>query len=213
MVGMFHEARSGRRYPLIEPDVSEVEMDIEQIKQLTLEFGQGWGFAHACRVHKLVDLIGAEMEYDREALPYAVYLHDWGAFPNYVQPGVDHALRSRQIAETEILPQTQLSIAAQAMVAEAIELHDYRDKRPHTSMESLLLREADWLDMLGMIGVARELAWGPNNLQKCYDRIVARRAGIQGRLTLPKAKALAEVRIARMGDILELLQEESFGIL
>jgi uncharacterized protein len=188
-------------------------MDIEQIKLLTLEFGQGWGFDHACRVQKLVDLIGSEMEYDKDALAYAVYLHDWGAFPEYAQPGVDHALRSRQIAETEILPQTHLSVAAQAIVAEAIERHDYRDRRPHTSVESLLLREADWLDMLGMIGVAREFAWGPNNLQQCYDRIVARRAGIQGRLTIPRAKELAELRLARMGNLLEWLQEESFGFL
>jgi hypothetical protein len=99
------------------------------------------------------------------------------------------------------------------MVAEAIELHDYRDRRPHTSIESLLLREADWLDMLGVIGVARELAWGPNNLQQCYDRVVARRAGIQGRLTIPKAQELAELRIERMDNVLAILREESFGIL
>lgn len=98
-------------------------------------------------------------------------------------------------------------------MAEAIDLHDYRGPRPHPSVESLLLREADWLDMLGVIGVARELAWGPNNLQKCDERTAARRAGIQGRLTIPKAKALAEVRLARMETILAWLQEESFGIL
>jgi uncharacterized protein len=188
-------------------------MDLEQIKQATLEFGQGWGFAHASRVQKLTEIIGADLAYDREALTYAVYLHDWGAFPPHAQPGVEHALRSRQIAEAEILPYTRLSIAAQAVVAEAIELHDYRDGRPHTSVESLLLREADWLDMLGVIGVAREFAWGPNNLQKCVERIAARRAGIEGRLTIPKAKALAEVRLARMETTLALLQEESFGIL
>ena len=188
-------------------------MDLAQIKQATAELGQGWGFAHATRVLKLIDIIGAELTYDRHALPYAVYLHDWGAFPKYFQPGVDHALRSRQIAETEILPATNLPAAAQVVVAEAIELHDYRDARPHTSIESLLLREADWLDMLGTIGIVREFAWGPNNLQTCYDRILARRAGIQGRLTLPKAQELAELRIARMGKVLQILQEESFGIL
>ena len=188
-------------------------MDLEQIKQSTLELGQGWGFAHATRVQKLIDLIGAELVYDKDVLPYAVYLHDWGAFPKYARPGLDHARRSRQIAETEILPNTHLSVAAQAIVADAIELHDYRDRRPHTSIESLLLREADWLDMLGVIGISREFAWGPNNLQKCYERILARRAGIQGRLTIPKAQELAELRIARMGNMLELLQEESFGIL
>jgi len=188
-------------------------MDLEQIKQSTLELGQGWGFAHATRVLKLIEIIGVGLEYDKEALSYAVYLHDWGAFPKYAQPGMDHALRSRQVAETEVLPATCLSTAAQAVVAEAIELHDFRDKRPHTSIESLLLREADWLDMLGVIGVARVFAWGPNNLQTCYDRSLARITGIQGRLTIPKAQELAEQRIARMKQMLQLLEEESFGIL
>lgn len=193
--------------------MTRTTMDLSQIKQATAELGQGWGFTHATRVLKLVEIIGAELTYDREALPYAVYLHDWGAFPTYYQPGVDHALRSRQVVETEILPATPLSPAAQTVVADAIELHDYRDLRPHTTIESLLLREADWLDMLGVIGIAREFAWGPNNLQTCYERILARRAGIQGRLTLPKAQELAERRIARMEHVLQLLQEESFGVL
>ncbi len=188
-------------------------IDLPTIKQMTVELGQGWGFAHATRVLKLVEMIGADLTYDREAMSYAVYLHDWGAFPQYYQPGVDHALRSRQVAEREILPATPLFPTAQLVVAEAIELHDYRDQRPHTTTESLLLREADWLDMLGVIGIAREFAWGPNNLQTCYERILSRRAGIQGRLTLPKAQALAQQRIDRMEHVLHLLQEESFGVL
>jgi uncharacterized protein len=188
-------------------------VNLEQIQQATRELGQGWGYPHAARVAQLAALVGADLHYDREAFAYAVYLHDWGAFPTYFQPGVDHALRSRQVAETEILPQTTLAPAVQALIAEAIELHDYRDPRPHTTVESLLLREADWLDMLGVIGIAREFAWGPNNLQQCYTRILARRAGIAGRLTLPKAQALATARIAQMEHFLQVLQEESFGLL
>ncbi|MBX3000438.1 MAG: HD domain-containing protein [Caldilineaceae bacterium] len=188
-------------------------MDIERIKQMTLEEGQGWGFAHSCRVLKLADLIGAELNYNREVVEYAVYLHDWGAFPTYFQVGVHHALRSRQVAQEEILPYTNLSVADQKIVAEAIELHDYRDPRPHTTVESLLVREADWLDMLGVIGIVREMAWGPNNLRQCYERILARREGIQGRLTIPQAREMEIERLARMEAVLAQLQEESFGIL
>jgi hypothetical protein len=84
---------------------------------------------------------------------------------------------------------------------------------PATSTESLLLREADALDMLGVIGISREFAWGPNDLQKCYNRILARRAAIQDCLTLPIAQEIAKLRLARMDNLLSLLQEESFGIL
>lgn len=188
-------------------------MDIEQIRQMTQELGQGWGFAHSCRVLKLAELIGTELNYNREVVEYAVYLHDWGAFPKYVQAGVEHALRSRQIAEEEILPYTKLSVADQKVVAEAIELHDYRDPRPHTTIESLLVREADWLDMLGVVGIVREMAWGPNNLRQCYERILRRREGIMGRLTIPKAQEIETERLSRMEEVLGQLKEETFGIL
>jgi len=188
-------------------------MDLEQIKQLTRELGQGWGHAHAARVEALIGLIGEGLDYDREALAYAAYLHDWGAYPRYAQPGVDHALRSCQVAESEILPATGLSAAAQALAAEAIALHDYRDQRPHTSVESLLLREADWLDMLGVIGALRAFASGPNDLPTCRDLALKRCAAIQGRLTLPRARALAEPRLARMARLWEELEEESLGAL
>jgi hypothetical protein len=39
--------------------------------------------------------------------------------------------------------------------------------------------------MLGVVGVAREFAWGPNTLSVCYERILARCAGLAGRFTLP----------------------------
>lgn len=186
-------------------------MDIEQIKQMTIEEGQGWGYAHVYRVLQLIETIGADLAYDRQAILFATYLHDWGAFPKYLQPGMDHALRSRQLAVQEILPQTNLPPSTQVLIAEAIELHDYRDSRPTTSPESLLLREADSLDMLGVIGIVRVFAWGPNNLQQCYERVLARRARIAGRFTLPRSKELAEQRLSHMETTLQLLQQESFG--
>jgi hypothetical protein len=186
---------------------------LEDIEQLTLEYGEGWAYPHARRLLTLVDHIDAGMQYDRLAVEFAAYLHDWGAFPRFARTGADHALLSRQIAETEILPRTDLNLDQQALILEAIERHDYRDPRPAGSNEALLLREADALDFLGVTGIAREFAWGPNDLSKCFQRILKRKEGIQGRFTIPAAAALAEVRLERMGRFLNLLQEESSGFL
>ncbi len=182
-----------------------------QIEQMTRDDGEGWGYAHACRVLALSRQIDAGLTYDQEAFAYAVMLHDWGAFPRYRQPGVDHALRSRQIAESRILPQTALSSAQCLVIAEAIELHDYRDRRPAPTPEALLLREADFLDFLGIIGIAREFAWGPNDLSICYARIVARRNALRDRFTLPAAQAIAAQRLAEMDAALDQLLVESMG--
>jgi len=95
------------------------------------------------------------------------------------------ALRSWQIAEVEILPRVEVSSSAKEVILEAIELHDYRDLRLVRSNEALLLREAEQIDFLGMIGMARKFAWGPNDLAVCTRRILAKRQVIEERFSLP----------------------------
>lgn len=186
---------------------------LEEIEQIIAAEGERWGYPHVRRVLVLARRIDAGLVYDASAFAYAVYLHDWGAFPRWRQAGVDHALRSRQVAEQEILPFTALNPAQAAEVLEAIEQHDFRDLRPAASTLALLLREADWLDMLGAIGVARELTWGPNDLPVVLARIRQRRRVIPPRLTLPAAQALALPRVAEMDRWLEQLEAEGLGFL
>jgi len=126
---------------------------------------------------------------------------------------VEHAVRSRQVVESAILPRLNLSTDQKENLLEAIELHDYRDTRPTNSNEALLLRDVDMLEFLGMMGMAREFARGPKNVETCYKRILSRRNGIQGRFTLPRAQEIAKVRLERMEISLQWLNEESFGIL
>jgi uncharacterized protein len=188
-------------------------MDIEQIRQMTKDSNKGWGYQHVHRVLTLADCIDDGAAYDREAFEYAAWLHDWGAYPPYAQPGVEHAQRSFEVARDEILPQTHLSTEQKAVVLEAIELHDYRDPRPVSSFEALLLREADFLDFLGAIGIAREFARGPKDLPEIRARVAKRMEALRSRFTLPKAQRMAEERLAVMERYLELLDEDSFGYL
>ncbi len=186
-------------------------MTLDDIIQMTFSVGEGWAVAHAQRLLALIQEIGQDVPYDAHVLTLAAYLHDWGAFPRYLEKGVEHALRSRQVVEAEILPFVELSPPAQEILLEAIELHDYRDLRRPQSAEALLLREADMLEFLGMIGMAREFARGPKDVAVCYRRILDRRAGIEGRFTLPHAREIAEIRLARMAHCLAWLTEEGFG--
>ena len=188
-------------------------LTLDDIIQMTLEVGEDWAVAHAERLLVLIEQIGADISYDVEVIELAAYMHDWGAFPRYIQKDVEHAVRSRQIVEAEILPQLDLTSAQKDILLEAIELHDYRDMRLPQSKETLLLREADMLEFLGMIGMAREFARGPKNVETCYKRIRSRQYGIQGRFTLPRAQQIAQIRLERMETSLQWLNEESFGIL
>lgn len=191
--------------------MDEMLLTLDNIVQMTLDAGEDWAVSHARRLLILIRQIGRDLSYDIQIVELAAYLHDWGAFPAYQQKDVEHAIRSRQVAEAEILPCLNLTPEQKTILLEAIEFHDYRDPRPTNSVEALLLREADMLEFLGMIGVAREFARGPKNVQICYKRILSRRAGIEGRFTLPRAQEIASVRLERMDRFLTELEEESLG--
>lgn len=187
-------------------------LTLDHLLEMTARDGEGWGLAHVHRVMKLAEMMGEGVPHDAVILRIATVLHDWGAFPRYRIPDVDHALRSRKVAEADILPRMYLSAEQCEKILEAIEKHDYRDIRPVNSNEALLLREADMLDLIGVVGMAREFAWGPNDLDVCQKRIRARLEGVKGRFTLPCAKEIAQARLDRMAQCLQWLDEESFAI-
>jgi HD superfamily phosphodiesterase len=189
------------------------QLTLDDIIQMTFDVGEDWAVAHAKRLIELGREISAGLPYDPQVFALAAYLHDWGAFSKYAQRNVEHAIRSRQVVESEIIPQLNLTPPQKDALLKAIELHDYRDTRLTTSNEALLLREADMLEFLGMIGMARDFARGPRNVETCYRRILSRRKDIQDRFTLPRAQEIAIIRLQRMETSLEWLLEESFGAL
>lgn len=188
-------------------------LTLTDLETMTQAEGEGWALAHVRRLLHLIEQIGADLTYDAPALTIATYLHDWGAFPRYRQPDVEHALRSRKIAETDILPRMDLTAMQVSLILDTIAYHDYRDPRPAPSTEALLLREADFLDFIGAVGFAREFAWGPKDLATCYRRLLRRREALHDRFTLPRAQEIAAVRLARMAQCQTWLEEESNGYL
>lgn len=198
---------------VMEKFVPERELTLADVMEMTRVEGDAWKLSHVRRVLQLIGLIGAGMVYDQTAVTLATYLHDWGAYPRFQEPGVEHALRSRQVAETLILPRMDLPDTAVAIILETIEYHDYRDFRPVQSTEALLLREADFLDFLGIIGLVREYGRGPKDMESACRAVLKRRELIQDRFTLPVARQMAAARLARLAQCLEWLQEESFDFM
>jgi HD superfamily phosphodiesterase len=191
----------------------ETQLTLDDIIQMTVDTGEDWAVAHAKRLIELVKQISGELPYDLHVMELATYMHDWGAFPVYFQKDVEHAVRSQQVVESDILPRLPLTADQKKILLETIELHDYRDMRLTKSNEALLLREADMLEFLGTMGMAREFARGPNNVETCYKRILSRRDGIRERFTLPRAQEIARVRLERMEISFGWLVEESFGVM
>jgi HD superfamily phosphodiesterase len=191
----------------------ETQLTLDDIIQMTMQVGESWAVAHAKRLIELVKQISVDIPYDAHVMELATYMHDWGAFPKYIQRGMEHPVRSRQVVEADILPRLPLKANQKEILLETIELHDYHDMRLTKSNEALLLREADMLEFLGMMGMARDFARGPRNVETCYKRILSRRNDIQGRFTIPRAKEIAKVRLERMEISLGWLVDESFGVM
>jgi uncharacterized protein len=182
-------------------------IDKDEIIRLTEEYGGSWGINHTRRLLSLVSVIGEGQEYNEQAIWLAAHLHDWGAYPAFMQKGVDHALRSRQVAG-KFLEERGFDPEFSSLVLECIEFHHVADTS--NSIEALLLSDADRLDFLGPVGVARDFSKNPKDLRLAYDTIRRRRETIPAQLCLEKSQEVAQERLHRMDLILAWFEEDSF---
>ena len=184
------------------------QIDEDEIVRLTEEYGGQWGINHTRRLLHLISIIGEEQHYDPEVVWIAAHLHDWGGYAKWQQAGVDHALRSRQVAEAfwteKGYPQELLQ-----PILECIEFH--HSGNPGRSIEAILLSDADALDFLGVVGVLRDFSKNARDMRKAYDTAQNRRKKVPQLLCLDKSKAMAEQRLRDMEALLSLFEQDTFG--
>ena len=174
-----------------------------------------WGISHSQRVYELaLELAEAEeAEVDQDALLAAAYLHDVGALEPYRQDGVDHAERSAQVAD-EVLPTLGFPSNKMPLVKEIILGHTLKADPP-TSIEAIVFRDADFLDFLGAIGVARMLVivgiedWWIPNAKKAVSVIQRRCQELPDKLLTQPAQRIGKVRLAEMESFLAALSNET----
>lgn len=185
-------------------------MNIEksEIVRLTEEYGGAWAVQHSRRLLNLIAAIGENLTYDSEALWIAAYIHDWGAYAPWAQKDVDHALRSTQVAET-FLTEHGCPEDQKRLILECIEKH--HGAGSEGSIESILLRDADALDFLGVIGIMRVFSKNPRELRKAYEETLRRKGSLLDRIYLEKARAIAGERISRMDALLAEFEAETSG--
>jgi uncharacterized protein len=184
------------------------KIDREEIVRLTENYGGSWGLNHTRRLLHLISIIGEGLEYNPEVVWVAAHLHDWGGYPRWAQLGVDHALRSRQIAE-EFLVQKGYAPDLLAATLECIEYHHGGD--PHRRIEALLLSDADALDFLGVVGVLRDFSKKPGDLRKAYEAVLERKEKLLQSICLESSWAIVAQRLASMERLLATFEEETFG--
>ncbi len=168
---------------------------------------------HVRRVWRLAQRIArTEPSADRCVLQIAVFFHD--VMPKRAEGG--HALVSAAWLADLLTP---LDVAADVLerAADAINTHSFSRGLPPTSLEGAILQDADRLDAMGAIGIARCFAYGgahgrplydpddpTNSVQHFYDKLLRLRDGMH----TAEGRRLAEERHAFMEQFLQQFWRE-----
>ena len=185
-----------------------MNIDRDELVCLTEDYGRAWGINHTRRLLQLIVSIGEGQSYNADALWVAAHLHDWGAYGKWAQPGVDHALRSRQVAEA-FLAERNYPPDEVTLILACIEFHHADNVQ--RCLEVQLLSDADALDFLGVVGVLRDFSKNAKDLRQAFDISRKRRGKLPGLLCLARSKDLAVQRLADMDALFAKFEADSFG--
>lgn len=126
---------------------------------------------HIYRVLNNALVIAAEEEnVDYDVLISACLLHDIGRPDQIKNPELCHAAVGSERAYRFLLD-NGFSPAAATHIRDCIRTHRFRKKDPPQSLEAKILFDADKLDVVGAIGIARTLVYRGTVAQPLYNRL------------------------------------------
>jgi uncharacterized protein len=172
-----------------------------------------WGYSHSRRDYQLARELAAadHVTLDDDILYAAAYLHDMAAFEPWQKTGVDHADQAAAIVDT-VLKNTGFPMKKIEAVRGAIRTHMF-DRNPVGS-EALYLHDADALDWLGAIGVARvfglvDAKGGSPTGPEVVPMLESNLAKVPARVLSPAGKARVPERQEQLATFLRELRQQS----
>lgn len=155
---------------------SEMDFDAETIPETTLEeikamyesADSAHDFSHIMRVYKSAQKIGMAEGADMRVLLLAALLHDVGAESKLSGPSAESDALRLQIAE-EFLKKKSLTEDLRNRVLYAIDVHRFSKGIAPATREAKILQDADRLDAMGAIGIARVFMTGGAMGRKFYS--------------------------------------------
>ena len=124
-------------------------------------------FDHVLRVVALATRLAQAEGADLEIVQTAGLLHDV-ARGREGDPSEDHALLGAEMARSLLAGQPHEKVDA---VAHAIAAHRFRTGPEPQTLEARVLHDADKLDAIGAIGVARAFAYGGHKGQRLWAEV------------------------------------------
>jgi uncharacterized protein len=175
-----------------------------------------WGVSHSVRDYELAKELAAadQVTVDDDVLYAAAYLHDVAAFAPFRKAGADHQDEAARIVES-MLAGTGFPMSKIEAVRGAIRTHMFG--RDPAGPEAIYLHDADALDWLGAIGVARSFALvdpkgdspdGPAAAKDLEDTLTT----VPPRIVSKAGKTRAQQRVRELEQFLRDLRAESANL-
>lgn len=170
------------------------------------------GLDHTRRVARLCELIGAEEHADMAVLLPAALLHDIGR-PAEKERNIPHEEEGARMAG-QFLMSIRYSGDRIPQICRAIRTHRYRSTEKPGTPEARILSDADKLDAMGAVGIARTFIRAgehrggiPDAVLHMHDKLLK----LRGLMYTKTGKRLAEERHRYLCSFLEELDRETAG--
>ncbi len=126
-------------------------------------------FEHVLRVYETAKMICTEEKANKKLVLYSVLLHDIAAFPKNDKRSKISSTKSSKEAK-KILKKFSFPDEEIKIISNAIEDHSFSKHKKPTSLEGKILQDADRLDAIGAIGIARTFAVGGSENRPFYKK-------------------------------------------
>ena len=125
-------------------------------------------FEHIMRVYKNAQKICNHEKANKKLVLSAVLLHDIVSYPKSDKRSKNSAIESAKKAKS-ILKKFGYSEEEITIISDAIRQHSFSQNKTPTTIEGKVLQDADRLDALGAIGIARVFATGGSLKRPFYN--------------------------------------------
>ena len=144
--------------------LNSISNDVRKI----IENDPAHDFEHMMRVYKNAQKLCKKEKVNEKLVLCSVLLHDIVSYPKSDKRSKNSSIDSAKKAKT-LLKKYDFTENEIILVSDAIRDHSFSQKRTPKTMEGKILQDADRLDALGAIGIARVFATGGSLKRPFYN--------------------------------------------
>jgi uncharacterized protein len=142
----------------------------EHVKKRMKKNDPAHDFEHVLRVCKNAEKICIKEKTNKKLVLYAALLHDIVSYPKNHKKSKSSSrkssLEAKKVLQKFSFPEDEIKI-----ITDAISSHSFSKNKKAKTLEGKILQDADRLDAIGAIGIARTFAVGGSESRTFYNKL------------------------------------------